>query len=135
MIFAGCTESKTEAPAAISTEVSYIGTNVDKVELFHFFGAKRCYSCVLLGDYAEESVNTYYKEELNSGRIVFKHIDMSLPENQEIVEIYGPTGSSLWIGIYDENGIYLQELIAPLYMLGSKTEFMGYLKEVIGQQI
>lgn len=135
ILSAGCTGSRGETANVPSTEVIFTGSNVEKVELFHFYGESRCVSCVMLGDHAEETVNTYYAQELSSGRLVFDHINIDMPENREIVERYGPTGSSLWIGIYDENGFYAEELLAPWYMIGDEEKFMEYTKAVIDQQL
>jgi len=117
------------------SEVTYTGTNVEKIELLHFYGSKSCSSCTLLGYLAEETVNAAYAPELASGELVFSHVNFDLPENGEIVERYGPTGSSLWIGVYDENGFYAQELIAPWYMTGDRPLFRAYLGAVIDQQL
>lgn len=135
VIAAGCLGEEETATNGQSTEVAYTGSNVEKVELFHFYGSNRCTSCIVLGDLAEMTVNTYYAEDLESGRLVFSHIDVEVPENREIVERYGPTGSSLWIGIHDENGFHAEELIGPWYLIGSQTRFMSYLKAVIDQQL
>jgi hypothetical protein len=135
VLSAGCTGDGGEMADGQSTEVSYTGTNVEKVELYHFYGENRCTSCVMLGDLAEETVNAYYAEELSSGRLVFDHIDMTLPENREIVDRYGPTGSSLWIGIHDGNGFHGEELLAPWYMLGDEQKFSAYIRAVLDQQL
>jgi hypothetical protein len=135
VLTAGCTEGAEEPANGLSSEVSYIGSNVEKVELFHFYGESRCVSCVMLGDLTEETVNTYYAEDLRSGRLVFAHINSDVSENREIVERYGPTGSSLWIGIYDGNGFYKEELLGPWYMIGDKPKFMGYIRAIIDQQL
>jgi hypothetical protein len=135
VLTAGCTGSGGETADVPSTDVIFTGSYVEKVELFHFFGESRCVSCVMLGDHAEETVNTYYAQELSSGRLVFDHINIDMPENSEIVERYGPTGSSLWIGIYDENGFYKQELLAPWYMLNDKQKFTVYIRAVLDQHL
>ncbi|MDT8357582.1 MAG: nitrophenyl compound nitroreductase subunit ArsF family protein [Methanomicrobiaceae archaeon] len=138
---AGCTgnadlpTSAEKSEPALSSEVSYTGTDVEKVELFHFHGKSQCVSCVTLGNLAEETVNTYYSGELGSGRLVFGHIDVSLPENREVFERYGPTGSSLWIGVYDQNGFYKQELLGPWYMLNDQPRFEAYIRTIIDQQL
>lgn len=138
---AGCTgnpnlpASEEEPEPILSSEVSYTGQDVEKIELFHFHGKSQCVSCVTLGDLAEETVNTYYSEELGSGRLVFGHIDVSLPENREVFEQYGPTGSSLWIGVYDQNGFYKQELLGPWYMLNDPLRFKTYIRTILDQQL
>ncbi|MBN1194189.1 MAG: thioredoxin family protein [Methanomicrobiaceae archaeon] len=134
VLAAGCTGSS-EPENRLSSEVGYTGTNVEKVELYHFYGANRCVSCMMLGDLTEQTVNTYYAQELLSGRLVFNHIDISMPENRGIVERYGPTGSSLWIGIHDEQGFYKEELLGPWYMLGDEGKFSAYIRAVIDQQL
>ena len=128
------TPAVTQEPAP-ETEVAYTGTNVEKVELFHFYGNKSCSSCTLLGYLAETTVAEEYAPELASGELVFAHVNYDLPENAEIVERYGPTGSSLWIGVCDDNGFYAQELIAPWYMTGDRAAFKTYLRAVIDQQL
>jgi len=134
VLTAGCTGGDPSTP--LLSEVTYTGLNVEKVELYHFYDKRsRCISCVMLGDLAEEAVNTYYAEELRSGRLIFDHIDVEVPENSEIVGRYGPTGSSLWIGIYDENGFYAEELLGPWYMIGDRPKFMKYIKAVLDPQL
>lgn len=132
VLTAGCTG---EAPTGPSSEVSYTGTNVEKVELYHFYGENRCTSCVMLGVLTENAVNARYAEDLGSGRLVFDHINIDVPENRETVVRYGPTGSSLWIGVHDENGFYAEELLAPWYMLGDEQKFSAYIGAVLDQQL
>ena len=59
-----------------------------------------------MGDLAEKTVNGNFKDELASGRLVFAHINTELPENKALAEKYGVTGSSLWIGVYNDNGFH-----------------------------
>lgn len=136
---AGCTDDGGAATVAqesmAETEVTYTGTNVEKIELYHFHGDRDCTSCTVLGNYAEETVTNYYTPELESGRIVFDHVNYDDPDTSDLVEQYGPTGSSLWIGIYDANGFYAQELVAPWYMINDREQFRDYIRAVIEQQL
>ena len=68
VLTAGCTGGTDETANSLSSEVSYTGSNVEKVELIHFYSESRCASCVILGDLTEEAVNTSYAQELQSGR-------------------------------------------------------------------
>ncbi len=140
---AGCTDdggAVRSAPAnapenTAETEVTYIGSNVEKIELYHFHGDRNCTSCVVLGNFAEETIKEWYASELESGKLVFNHVNFDAAENSDLVEQYRPTGSSLWIGVYDANGFYKQELIAPWYMINNKNQFITYIKSVIEQQL
>jgi hypothetical protein len=108
---------------------------VEKVEIYHFHRTQQCYSCITLGAYAEETVNAYFSPEVQSGKVVFAHINVDLPENRALVEQYGPTGSSLWIGVYTADGFYKEENINVWYKVGNKDEYMAYLKEVIEKRL
>ncbi len=140
---AGCTGDSGEAAIptpdtptdTAETEVTYTGSNVEKVELYHFHGDRSCTSCIVLGNFAEETVTEWYAPELESGELVFAHVNFDDSENSDLVEQYRPTGSSLWLGIYDENGFYKQELVAPWYMTNDRDEYSRYLRAVIEQQL
>jgi len=108
---------------------------VEKVEVYHFHATRQCYSCIILGEYAEETVNTYFAPEVASGRVVFAHVNANLPENRVIVDRYQPTGSSLWIGVYDRDGFHKEENVNVWYKLGNKDEYLAYLKGVIEKRL
>ena len=108
---------------------------VEKVEIYHFHRTSQCYSCKTVGAYAEETVNTYFAPELASGKVVFGHVNTELPENKALVEQYGPTGASLWIGVYNESGFHKEENVNVWYKIGNKDEYMAYLKGVIEKRL
>jgi len=111
-------------------------SEVEKIELFHFHGNSQCYSCVTVGDYAEETVKTYFADELESGRIVFDHINIELLENKITAMKYEATGSSLWIGVYRKDGSFSkEENINVWYKINNKEEYMAYLKGIIEQKL
>jgi len=111
-------------------------SSVEKIEVYHFHGTHQCYSCITVGDYAEETINTFFADELKSGKIVFGHINGDLPENQELTKKYGATGSSLWIGTYTSGGKFGKEQnIKVWYKIGDKQDYMEYLKGVIEKKL
>jgi len=111
-------------------------SGIEKIELFHFHITHQCYSCVTMGAYAEETVNTYFADELESGRIVFGHINAELPENRVLAMKYEATGSSLWIGVYRKDGSFSkEENINVWYKIQDKQDYMNYLKQVLEQKL
>lgn len=109
-----------------------ISGDIEKIEVIHFHGTNQCYSCVTMGDLAEETINTYFADELKKGEITFAHINAELPENKEKAVKYGATGSSLWIGTYYEDGTFKKEQNTNVwYKINNKQDFMNYLKGVI----
>lgn len=131
LLFTGCT-----SPGETSTSSGGNQSGpVERVEIYHFHRTQQCYSCITLGAYAEETVNTYFAPELQSGRVVFGHINIDLPENSALVKQYSPTGSSLWIGVYTGDGFSKEENINVWYKIGNKDEYMTYLKGVIEKRL
>ncbi|MFH1587236.1 MAG: nitrophenyl compound nitroreductase subunit ArsF family protein, partial [Candidatus Diapherotrites archaeon] len=84
-------------------------SDIEKIEVYHFHGTNQCYSCKTVGEYAEETIKTYFANELESGKIVFGHINAELPENQELAKKYEVTNASLWIGTYTSDGKFNKE--------------------------
>ncbi len=148
IIFSGCTASNN--PSTISDDVNQplngqdlapapvsqnIIPTVEKVEVIHFHATNQCYSCTTLGQLAESTINKYFSEELKSGKITFAHINVELAENQELVNKYGTTGSSLWIGIYSEVGFHKEQNTTVWYKINNPTEFEQYLSGIITKRV
>lgn len=98
------------------------------LEVYHFHGTDQCASCIAVGDLAEKTINTYFKEELDSGKIKFAHINAELPENYQLAKKYGVTGSSLWIGTYLDGEFHKEENTRVWYKINNEQDYMTYLK-------
>lgn len=131
---AGCT-SQAETSGTSTTTPRTINASIEKIEVFHFHPAHQCTSCIVLGDYAEETVKTYFAPELASGKMVFAHVNGELAENRALVEKYGVTSSSLWIGVYADGKFSKEENINVWYKLNKKQDFMDYLKGVLEKRL
>ena len=69
----------------------------EKIQVFLFHATQRCSSCIAIGKYAKETVEQKFPEEIKSGKIEFREINIDLPENKEIAAKFRATGSSLFI--------------------------------------
>jgi len=134
---AGCTDSSPYLGAVPSAPLSTISSNstVERVEVYHFHGNQQCTSCIAVGDLAEKTVNTNFKDELASGRLVFAHINAELPENYALASKYGVTGSSLWIGVYDANGFHKEQDIRVWSLINNKDLYVTYLSAIISKRL
>ena len=113
-----------------------ISGDIQKIEIIHFHGTNQCYSCKTVGNYAEETVNTYFSNELKSKKITFQHLNAELSENYELAKKYGVTGSSLWIGIYYADGTFSkEENVNVWYKISNKEDYINYLKGVIESKL
>jgi len=113
---------------------SPVNNNI-RVEVYHFHGTHQCSSCIAVGELAEKTVNTYFKDELKSGKLVFGHINGELPENRGLVEKYGVTSSSLWIGTYANGEFHREQNVNVWYKINNEGEYMAYLKGVIENKL
>jgi len=113
-----------------------ISSDIEKVEVYHFHSTQQCSSCIAVGKLAEETLNTYFSDELKSGKLVFAHINVDLPENKALVDKYEAKGSSLIIGTYGKDGSFTkEENINVWYKISNKEDYMNYLKGVIEQKL
>ena len=113
-----------------------ISSDIEKVEVYHFHSTQQCSSCIAVGKLAEETLNTYFSDELKSGKLVFAHINVDLPENKALVDKYEAKGSSLIIGTYGKDGSFTKEENTNVwYKISNKEDYMNYLKGVIEQKL
>ena len=88
-------------------------TRSDVVEVLYFHGARRCATCMAIEKNTKELVESafanireviesVYAEELKSGRLLFRSVDIS--EERAVAEKYEVSWSSLIIVDYDKSG-------------------------------
>ena len=111
---------------------SKLSSDIAKVEVYHFHATRQCYTCKTVGALAEETVNTYFADELKSGKLVFASVNIELPENKALADKYEAKGSSLIIGTYGKDGSFVKEENTNVwYKISDKADYMNYLKGVI----
>lgn len=135
LLLAACGCTSIPGSAASSKHSAVNATPVEKVEVIHFHGNRQCASCIAVGDLAERTVNTSFKNELASGRLVFAHVNYDLPENAALAGQYNVTGSSLWIGVYDAGGFYKEQDIRVWSLTGNEEAYSVYLSGVISKRL
>jgi len=136
-VTSGCTDLSPHPgaipPATLSTTT--VNSTVERVEMYHFHGNNQCTSCIAVGDLAEKTVNTNFKDELASGRLVFAHVNYDLPQNAALATKYNVTGSSLWIGIYDNSGFHKQQNMDVWYLTDDEETYEVYLSGIISRRL
>ena len=104
--------------------------------MVHFHPTRQCTSCTTVGEYANATVGKYFAAERASGKVVFREINGELEENRAIVEQYGASGSSLWLGVYTSDGrFYPEENVKVWYRTDDRQRYMDYLKGVIEKRL
>jgi len=69
----------------------------EKIEVFVFHATQRCISCINIGKYTQAVIEEKFPDELKSGKITFKEVNIDLPENFQMAKDYGVSGSALYI--------------------------------------
>jgi hypothetical protein len=133
LAFSGCTLMT--GPSISHQQSAINSTPVEKVEVFHFSGNHQCASCIAVGDLAERTVNASFGTELESGRLVFAHVNYDLPENAALATKYNVTGSSLWIGVYGANGFHREQDIRVWSLISDEEAYSSYLTELISKRL
>ena len=104
-------EGKSEGKA----EVSEPGKNC--VEILYFHGDMRCKNCYAMEKGVSELLDAKFKDEVKEGKIVFKTIDITTPEGEQIADNYGVTWSSLYLNNWKDG----KEERNDLTRMGMKT--------------
>lgn len=74
----------------------------DRVEILYFHGKQRCATCLAIEKHTEEAVAARFADELESGRVVFRTIDLSEAENGQIAEKYEVAWSTLLVSKWED---------------------------------
>ena len=93
LVMAAC-GSKTAENKGASTEGE---SDKTCVEILYFHGDMRCRNCVAMEKGVSELLEDQIKEEVKEGKIVFKTIDITMPEGEKIADNYTVSWSSLYL--------------------------------------
>ncbi|MFA5961670.1 MAG: nitrophenyl compound nitroreductase subunit ArsF family protein [Parcubacteria group bacterium] len=101
----------------------------EKIQVFLFHASQRCSSCIAIGKYAKETVEQEFPEELKTGKIEFREINIDLPENKEISTKFKATGSALFINpIYDGQD-HIKDDTRVWQLVSNEQGFISYLSD------
>lgn len=103
----------------------------EKIEIFMFYTTQRCASCVNIGRYTKEMLEKYFSEELMSEKIIFKEINIDLPENKEASQKFKASGSSLFLNVIYDNQDHVSEDTSVWRLAYDQEKFEIYFKNKI----
>lgn len=102
------------------------------VMAYYFHGNFRCPSCRRIEQYAKETVEQYFKNELSSGKLVFKTINVEEKGNEHFIKDYQLYTKSLVISLV-KNGqeVKFSNLTKVWDYLDNKQKFYDYVRDEI----
>jgi len=137
ILFSGCninqTSSSTNSLSQINSTQEEIITPADKIEVVHFHTTHQCWSCISVGKYALQTIKGKFAEEYKNGKIVFKEINIDLPENSEIVKKYQVTGSSLFINSIIGEKDNIKEDVDVWRYVSDENQFISYFQNKLNK--
>ena len=99
------------------------------VVAYYFHGTFRCPTCHKLEQYSKEAIEANFKDELSSGKLVFRVINIDEKENQHFVNDYQLYTKSLVISLVkDGKEIKSKNLTKIWDYVGDKQKFIDYVK-------
>lgn len=114
--------------AGINAQISPKITKAEKVEVIHFHATEQCVSCIAVGRLAKQTIDEKFSDELKSGKILFKEINVDLPENNSIVQKYQARGSSLMIDATQDGKDNISEDVTVWGLINNEAQYKNYFE-------
>jgi len=100
----------------------------DRIEVINFHATQRCVSCTTLGKLSEKTITERFANEVASGKIIFKSVNVELRKNTEIVNLYQASGSSLYINAIKDGKNNIVQNVKVWQYLSDEIAFTNYLE-------
>lgn len=119
-----------EAYAKKTSVEEKTGVGEAKVIAYYFYTSYRCQSCYTIEKYTKESLEGNFEDELTSGELVFKPVNVEEKENEHFLGDYQLFTKSVVLSLV-RNGkeIKFKNLKKVWELLRNKDEFYKYIKE------
>ena len=96
---------------------------------YYFHGTFRCASCVKVEALSRKAVVEGFPEEIRSGRLAFREVNIDEPENRRFLEEYRLSSQSLVIvQVRDGRQVRWQNMEKVWTLLDSEKEFIPYVR-------
>ena len=77
-------------------------TPKNSIEVLYFHGKQRCATCQAIEKETKALIDSQFADEVKSGKVRFRVVDITKPENEALADKYEITWSSLVLVKYDE---------------------------------
>ena len=121
----------------IATAAMAQGRVKDHVEVVYFHGKQRCLTCMAIEKYAREVVDTDFAREKQSGKVLFRTVDITTPEGAKLAKKYRVSWSSLYINGWKGGKEKRNDLTAFAFKHARKhtAEFKKEVKKTIQKNL
>ena len=112
-----------------NTEVAVAEAN--KVEVFLFHATQRCPTCIAIGRFTGETVKERFQNELKSGQVEFREINIDLPENKGLAQKFQAGGSALYFNAIKDGVDNIEQDTKVWSLIGNTAQFKDYIENRI----
>ncbi len=103
--------------------------NVSKIEVLDFHSTHRCMTCNAIEANTKYTLDTYFSEEMENGKIAFQVINVDEKENEKIAEKFEAAGTALFLNVIKDGKETSIDLTEFAFMNGNDKEtFSNELK-------
>ncbi|MDD5730003.1 MAG: nitrophenyl compound nitroreductase subunit ArsF family protein [Candidatus Omnitrophica bacterium] len=104
----------------------------DHITVYYFHSSMRCPTCYKLEQYSKEAVETYFKNEIVSGKVEFRAVNIEDKANEHFVKDYQLYTKSLVLSLVkDGKEIKAKNLEKIWEYAMDKQRFFSYVKAEI----
>lgn len=103
--------------------------SADKIQLYLFRGTIKCWTCIQLWKLTEKTLNEYFADELESGKITYEEINAELPENRALAQKFEVRNISLYINTIIGDSESYEQQVSLMRYLNNEEQFKQMLKE------
>lgn len=99
-----------------------------KVVAYYFHGNLRCKTCRAIEAYSEEAIRSEFADDLGSGRLAWRVVNVEEPENKHFVNDFELVTKSLVLTEYEDGEVIRWENLKQVWQLvRDKQQFLDYV--------
>jgi hypothetical protein len=99
------------------------------VVAYYFHGSFRCRTCRTIEAYSEEAIRSEFADELGSGRLAWRVVNVEEPENEHFIEDFQLATRSLVLAEYRDGEVIRWENLQQVWQLvREKERFLEYVR-------
>jgi len=109
---------------------------ISKIEVIDFHATHRCMTCNAIEANTKYTLQTYFKKEVEEGKITFRVINVDKKENEKIAESFEASGTALFLNVIKDGKETHINLTDFAFLKGNqKEEFAKELKLKIENEL
>jgi len=115
-------ETDVESTVAATTDTG------SKVVVYYFHATRRCWTCKTIEAYSEEAIRTGFSEQLESGAMEWRTVNIDEPENQHFVDDFQlATRTVVLVHVVDGANKEWKRLDRVWELVRDKPAFVDYI--------